>query len=83
MSKLFDLSGKTAIIIGGNSTLGGAMAVGLAEHGASITIVCRNLEKAEPVEERIQVFGGEVKSFQVDVTSEEALLKVADERRLV
>ncbi|BCV22315.1 hypothetical protein [Moorella sp. Hama-1] len=41
MSDLFDLHGKIAVVGGGNSTLGSAMAVGLAKNGAKIAIVAR------------------------------------------
>lgn len=70
---LFDLTGKTAVIIGGNSTLGGAMAVALGGHGADVAVVGRNLEKAEAVCREIGAVGGKAKSFQADATSEEDL----------
>lgn len=36
---LFDLTGKTAVITGGNGGIGGGMARGLAEAGADIIIL--------------------------------------------
>ncbi len=75
---LFDLSGKTAVVIGGNSTLGSAMAVALAGHGAKVAIAGRNLETCEAVKNKIEQAGGTAKTFQVDVTEKaqiEALLK--------
>ncbi len=65
---LFDLSGKTAVIIGGNSTLGGTMAEALATQGAQVAIVGRNLEKCEAVCARISELGGQAKSFYADAT---------------
>lgn len=79
MTNLFDLSGKTAVAIGGNGVLGSAMAKGLAAHGAKVAIVGRNLEKAEEVVKEIQAAGGEAKAFQADVSAKESLIKVADE----
>ncbi|MCZ8511365.1 SDR family oxidoreductase [Paenibacillus filicis] len=76
---LFDLTGKTAIIIGGNSTLGGTMAVGLAEHGADVAIVGRNQEKSEAVAKRIEEVGGRAKCFSADATSAEDLQRVLAE----
>ncbi|MHB1653886.1 MAG: SDR family oxidoreductase [Desulfitobacteriaceae bacterium] len=79
MDDLFNLTGKTAVIIGGNSTLGSTMAVGLAKYGAKIALVARNTETALDVETEIRNNGAEAKSFYADVTVEESLVKVARE----
>jgi len=79
MTNLFDLTGKTAVAIGGNSVLGSAIAEGFAEHGAKVAIVGRNLPKAQEVVDSIQSGGGEAKAFQADVSSRESLLQVAAE----
>ena len=44
--KLFDLSGKTAVITGGSKGLGKAMADGLASAGANLMLVSRNQAEA-------------------------------------
>ncbi|KAB7709179.1 SDR family oxidoreductase [Bacillus aerolatus] len=77
MSTLFDLTGKTAVAIGGNSVLGASMAKGLSAHGAKVAIVGRNLEKANSVVEEIKANGGEAKAFQADVVSRESLQQAA------
>ena len=59
--------------------LGSAMAKGLAEHGAKVAIVGRNLEKAEEVVKSIVESGGEAKSFQANVSSRDSLIQVASE----
>ncbi|WP_068677069.1 SDR family oxidoreductase [Oceanobacillus sp. Castelsardo] len=79
MENLFDLTGKVAVAIGGNSTLGAAMAKGLAEQGAKVAIVGRNLEKAEEVTKEIEASGGIAKSFQADVSDMETVKKAAAE----
>lgn len=79
MTKLFDLSGKTAVAIGGNGVLGSSMAKGLAEHGAKVAIVGRNLEKAEEVVKEIESNGGVAKAFQADVSSRDSLVQAASE----
>ncbi|AIQ24172.1 SDR family oxidoreductase [Paenibacillus sp. FSL H7-0737] len=79
MTNLFDLTGKTAVAIGGNSVLGSSIAAGLAEQGAQVAIVGRNLEKAEEVAKSIAKNGGTAKAFQANVSSRDSLLQVASE----
>ncbi len=73
---LFDLSGTTAVVIGGNSTLGGTMAVALGGHGAEVAVVGRNQEKCEKVCRRIEEAGGKAKSFYADAISADDLREV-------
>src|SRR5438477_1257990 len=47
-SKLFDLTGKVALVTGGSKGLGKAMARGLAEAGADIVISSRHEEELKP-----------------------------------
>lgn len=44
--KLFDLTGKVAVVTGGNGGIGLGMAEGLAQAGASIVLAGRNRDKA-------------------------------------
>ena len=44
---MFDLSGKVALVTGGNGGIGLGMAQGMASCGASIVIAGRNEEKAQ------------------------------------
>lgn len=43
----FDLSGSVAAVIGATGTLGGAIAEGLAEHGASVAVLGRNQTRGD------------------------------------
>lgn len=79
MSNLFDLSGKTAVIIGGNSTLGSEMAKGFAEQGAKIAVVVQDVETGHCVVDDIEALGGEAKVFKADVLSKEAIENAAKE----
>jgi 2-deoxy-D-gluconate 3-dehydrogenase len=65
---LFDLSGKVAIVTGGNGGLGRGMAQGLAAAGADIVIAARNASKtAETATAFRQQYGVKVLEVQVDV----------------
>ncbi len=44
---LFDLSGKSAVVVGGTSGIGLAMAVGLAEAGADVVASSRRQEQVD------------------------------------
>lgn len=55
------------------------MAKGLAEHGARVAIVGRNLETAQEVATEISEAGGEAKAFQADVSELETVKRVAVE----
>lgn len=77
MNNLFDLTGKTAVAVGGNSVLGGSIAKGLAAQGAKVAIIGRNMEKAEEVTKEIEAEGGVAKSFQADVSDLETIEKAA------
>jgi len=70
--KLFDLSGKAAIVTGGSKGLGLAMAAGLASAGANIMLVSRNgAEGAASALELEEAYGIKAISFAADVSSKE------------
>lgn len=83
MDKLFDLSGKTAIVTGGNGVLGGAMAEGLARAGARVAILGRTEKTVSRQVETINQNGGTALSLLADVLSlsdlNQAKEKVLDE----
>ena len=70
INHLFDLSGRVALITGGNGGLGLAMALGLAQAGANIAIAARNTDKTASALAEIQAEGVKAEGIQVDVTQE-------------
>ena len=75
MSKgLFDLSGKVALITGGNGGIGLGFATGIARQGGSVAIWARNAEKNAAAKAALEAAGAErVEAYQVDVSSEEQI----------
>lgn len=72
--ELFDLTGRTAIITGGNGGLGLAMARGLAKAGANIAIWARNAEKNAAARAELAALGsGEVIALACDVADEQQI----------
>lgn len=83
MAMTIDLSGRTAVITGASRGLGEAMAKALAEAGARIALVARDVQRLEAVRAAITERGGTAAVFTADVTREEdvaALAKAVHER---
>ncbi len=75
----FDFSGATAVVVGGASGLGRAMAGGLAIHGARVCIVARDAERARAAAEALTALGGGVcHGVAADVESEASVLALGD-----
>ena len=68
MTKLFDLTGRVAIVTGGNGGIGLGMARGLAAAGASIVVVGRNTAKSEAAVAELTQAGCKAISLTADVT---------------
>ena len=71
--KLFDLTGKVAIITGGNGGIGLGMAKGLAQAGASIAVVGRNETKNATAVRNIKALGVDAIAVEADVCDSEAV----------
>ena len=67
---MFDLSGKVAVVTGGNGGIGFGMARGLAAAGATVVIAARNMEKSRKAVAEIEESGKAASAVEVDVTSE-------------
>jgi len=72
--KPFDLTGKTAVVTGGNGGIGLGMAEGLAAAGADIAIWGRNADKNAAALERLKAHGTRVEALEVDVADEQAVV---------
>jgi NAD(P)-dependent dehydrogenase (short-subunit alcohol dehydrogenase family) len=73
-SELFDLSGKVALVTGGNSGLGFGFATGLAKCGADLVIWGRREGQNQEAAEALLAHGGKVMTQQVDVSSEDEVV---------
>lgn len=65
--KLFDITGRIAVVTGGTGVLGSAMAIGLAEAGAHVVVLGRNKENGEVVLKKMRDKGTQGKFIQADV----------------
>ncbi|NKB39075.1 MAG: SDR family NAD(P)-dependent oxidoreductase [Gammaproteobacteria bacterium] len=73
MKNLFDLSGKAAVITGGNGGIGLAIAQALVEAGCAVSIWGRNPEKTKNAEQTLRNLGGKVHAAICDVTDRDAV----------
>jgi len=75
-SSLFDLTGRVAIVTGGNGGIGLGMATGLAEAGAAIVIAARDQKKSAQAAEKLQKLGARVATVEVDVKDQDSVKRM-------
>src|SRR5258707_1266301 len=75
---LFNLSGKVAIVTGGNGGIGLGMVRGLAEAGAAIAIVGRNEAKSVAAAADLRKSGAQAISVVADVTDKAAVATMVE-----
>lgn len=73
MSKKFDLTGKKAIVTGGGSGIGKAIAIALAGNGAEVSILELNKEGGQEVVKEITASGGNAMAVACDVSQWESV----------
>jgi len=76
---LFNLQDRTAVITGGGSGLGAAIAIGYAQVGVKVALLDVNEQGMKATQAIIESQGGFAQSFICDVTSKENLQSVCEE----
>ena len=77
-SSLFDLSGKVAVVVGGTSGIGLAMALGLADAGADVVATSRRQEQVDEAAAAIEAKGRRTLRLASDVGDRESLEKLLE-----
>jgi 2-deoxy-D-gluconate 3-dehydrogenase len=70
---LFDLTGRVAVVTGGNGGIGRAIALGLARSGASVAVLARNESRNDAVLAELRSVGTPSLALHLDVTDRSAL----------
>ncbi len=78
MSKLFDLNGRVAVVTGGTTGLGHAIALGLAEAGADVVASSRRAEQVEKVAGEIETLGRRTLRVTSDVLNRDSIQALHD-----
>jgi NAD(P)-dependent dehydrogenase (short-subunit alcohol dehydrogenase family) len=81
--RLFDLTGKVAIVTGSSRGIGLAIAAALAEHGAKVVISSRKQDACDEVAHAINAQHGDERAIAVaaNISSKEDLQHLVDETR--
>lgn len=79
VKKMFDLSGKVAIVTGGSGAIGEAIAQGLAAYGADVVVTGRTLKTLEKAVELIEELGRKALAVTCDVSKEEDVIKMVEQ----
>ena len=69
----FDLSGRVAVVTGGNGGIGRGIALGFARAGAAVAIFGRNEDKNATVVAELNELGADATSVSIDVTDRASL----------
>lgn len=75
MSKLFDLTGKVAVVIGATGELGGAISQAFGEAGAKVAVLGRNEDRGQKRVAALSNTGATAKFFKADAMEKESLLE--------
>ncbi len=75
------LAGKIALITGATSGIGESLSLAMAQEGANVILVGRNIDRGREVEEKIKKQGGECAFFSCDIIEEENVVKLKEQMR--
>ncbi len=78
ITKMYDLTGRCALVTGGGSGIGKSCAQALAQAGASVVITGRRTQKLEETKKSIEEKGNICQFISADLTLEENCRKAVD-----
>lgn len=79
MSDWLGLRGKSAVVTGGSSGVGEGVALALAEVGVNVTVLGRDVDRAQDVAQRVSAFGVTGNAVACEVSDEKSVNAAAEE----
>ena len=77
-TKMFELTGKVAVVTGGNGGIGRGIAIGLAKAGAKVAIIGRNEERNHDTLAELRKMGNPAMALKLDVSQRKGLKPALD-----
>ena len=77
LDHLFDLTGRAALITGGNSGIGLAMARALGQQGATVHLVARSADALERARAELEAEGIKAHAHPADLTDADVIARLA------
>src|SRR5215468_5527399 len=74
---MFDLTGRVAVVTGGNGGIGLGMARGLARAGARVVVAARNEHKSSAAVKELKALGSNALAIATDVSDEQSVNALA------
>ena len=78
-AKMFDLTGKVALVTGASSGLGQQFARALADNGASVVLVARRADRLADFRDELERAGIKTLAIEADVTKREDMVRAFDQ----
>lgn len=79
IQSLFDLSGKTAVVTGGNKGIGMGMAKGLAQAGANIIVASRSIAKDSDIEKAVTAANRKFSFYRLDAADRNSVYRFIED----
>lgn len=83
LTKLFDLTGKVALLTGASKGMGREMACAMARHGATVIVSSRKLDQCEAVVSELRADGRQAHAIACNIGRKDELQALVDQTRAV
>lgn len=79
VNKMFDLTGRICLVVGGHGGLGKAIAIAMADAGADVVVASRNLDALKATAKEIEAKGRKSLAVSVDVVDAKQVERMVED----